>query len=81
MYNISYEPLETYGEAIGPGSLGTGLRTSATDNRMLTINGLEENTEYNVSIQAFTIVGGGPFSETITGRTSEGSETFYCYNY
>ncbi len=67
-YDIMYQPLENYDGEIGTGSVST------TAVRMVTLSGLEEDTEYNVSIRAHTVVGEGPFSEAFTGRTSEGSE-------
>ena len=37
----------------------------------LSISGLEEDTEYNISLRAYTIVGPGPFSGTVVITTEE----------
>lgn len=39
--------------------------------RELTLEGLEEWTEYQLQIQAFNSIGPGPWSETVKGRTRE----------
>lgn len=42
--------------------------------RELTIEELEEWTEYAVQIQAFNAIGAGPWSEVVRGRTRESGE-------
>lgn len=44
--------------------------------REITLEGLEEWTEYLFQIQAFNSIGPGPWSEPVKGRTREsGNET------
>lgn len=42
--------------------------------REITLEGLEEWTEYQLQIQAFNSIGSGPWSETVKGRTRESGE-------
>lgn len=42
--------------------------------REITLEGLEEWTEYQLQIQAFNSIGPGPWSETVKGRTRESGE-------
>lgn len=46
--------------------------------RELTIEELEEWTEYEVQIQAFNAIGAGPWSEVVHGRTRESGEVGPC---
>ena len=43
--------------------------------RELTVEGLEEWTEYELQMQAFNAIGAGPWSEAVRGRTRESGET------
>ncbi len=73
-YDIRYEPLETY-----DGNIGTrSITVHEDEGREVALLDLEEDTQYNVSIRAYTVVGEGPFSEQVTGRTSEGGECMQC---
>ncbi len=73
-YDVRYEPLEDYN-----GEIRTrDVIVDESDGREITLIDLEEDTLYNVSIQAFTVVGEGPFSEEFTGRTSEGGQYVWC---
>ena len=65
-YEVVYEPLETFG-----GQLVT--RTNITDNSTFEIllENLQEYVQYNIRVRAYTQVGDGPFSSTITIRTSQ----------
>ena len=66
MYEVLYEPLETFGGAIGPAF----RRVSGTEfSAMLT--DLEEFVVYNISVRAYTIVGEGPFSDSMIIMTPE----------
>lgn len=42
--------------------------------REITLEGLEEWTEYQLQIQAFNSIGPGPWSEPVKGRTRESGE-------
>lgn len=42
--------------------------------RELTIEELEEWTEYELQMQAFNAIGAGPWSEVVRGRTRESGE-------
>lgn len=42
--------------------------------REITLEGLEEWTEYQLQIQAFNSIGPGPWSEPLKGRTRESGE-------
>jgi len=66
-YEIRYEPLEDYG-----GVIGADMVPSVE--RVIVLENLEENTEYNISVRGYTVVGPGPFTSGITVRTSEGGE-------
>ena len=67
MYEVLYEPQETFGGAIGP-------LTSTSTAMSLLLTGLEEFVNYNISVRAYTSVGAGPYSEDITEMTSEDGE-------
>ena len=71
MYEVLYEPLETFGGAIGP-------LTSNSTAMSLLLTGLEEFVNYNISVRAYTSVGAGPYSEDITEMTSEDGEFCPC---
>ena len=62
-YEVQFEPLQFTGE------LATD--TINTPDLSVTITGLEENVEYNISVRAYTSVGPGPYSDPVTERTSE----------
>ncbi len=65
-FEILYVPLETFNGVL----FSNKVNTSAS-HRSLNITGLQEYVEYNISVRAYTSVGAGPFSTTVTGRTSE----------
>ena len=67
LYEIRYIPLETYGGQIQSD-------TVTTDVRSLTVEGLEEDTPYNVSVRAYTKIGPGPYSDQTSVSTTEGGE-------
>ena len=68
MYEVLYEPLETFGGAIISMSVNT-------TNTSTTLSGLEEFVEYNISVRAYTSEGPGPYSEEITMMTFEDGKT------
>ena len=61
-YEVQYEPLETFGGQIS---------TSTVNTSMLSINltGLQEFTDYNISVRAYTSAGPGPYSIGVVERT------------
>ena len=66
MYEVLYEPLETFGGAIGP----VFMRVSGTEFSAI-LSDLEEFVMYNISVRAYTIVGEGPFSDSMIVMTPE----------
>ena len=64
VYEVLYEPLETFGGAIMS-------MTVNTTNTSTTLSGLEEFVMYNISVRAYTSEGPGPYSEEIARRTDE----------
>ena len=69
MYKVRYEPLETFsGQIQAQTANTTGAETSE-----LLIN-LEEFVKYNISVQAYTSEGEGPYSADITAMTQEDSK-------
>ena len=69
VYEVMYQPMETFGDAIGTEMRNvSGLETSVV------LDGLEEFVNYTISVQAYTSVGPGPESEQVTTRTNEDGE-------
>ena len=66
MYEVLYQPLETFGGEIGP----TTLNVSAALMSVI-LGDLQEDVSYNISVRAYTSVGEGPYSEGIVERTNE----------
>ena len=63
-YEVLYQPLETFGGAIGPLTVNvTELTADLTD--------LEEYVSYNISVRAYISAGEGPYSEDVTVITME----------
>ena len=67
MYEVQYEPLETFGGTIQTQTVNL-TEISAT------LNGLEEFVSYSISVRAYTSVGEGPYSVGVTAMTLEDSE-------
>ena len=64
MYQVLYQPLGTFGGAIGPLTVNvTELTADLTD--------LEEFVIYTISVRAYTSAGEGPYSDGVTIMTSE----------
>ena len=64
MYQVLYQPLETFGGAIGPLTVNvTELTVDLTD--------LEEYVNYTISVRAYTSAGEGPYSDGVTVITLE----------
>ncbi len=66
-YEVMYEPLMTFG-----GQLNATIVN--TTNLFITLNGLEEFVNYNISVRAYTSVGPGPYSAGIVRMTIEDGE-------
>ena len=65
-FEVLYVPLNIFNGVIAENTVNV-----SSNNRSIMLTHLQEYVEYNISIRAFTSVGAGPFSTTITGRTSE----------
>ena len=66
MYEIQYEPLQTFGVLL---IQTVNITAPAT---MTNLTDLEEYVEYNITVRAYTSVGPGPYSDPpITERTAE----------
>ena len=68
MYQVLYQPLETFGGAIGP-------ETVNVTKLMATLTGLQEYVNYTISVRAYTSVGAGPYSNDTTVLTLEYSKS------
>ena len=66
-YKVVYEPQETFGGMISSNA-STIINSSVFE---ILLKGLQEYVEYNITVQASTAVGGGPFSTNNTVRTLE----------
>ena len=67
MYEVQYEPLETFDEQISIETVNiTDISILSTD-----LTGLEEYVEYTISVRAYTIVGPGPYSSGVVETTDE----------
>ena len=72
MYEVLYEPLETFG-----GAIETLSRNVSVTDMSVVLMDLEEFVYYNISVRAYTSVGEGPYSDGITELTdNDGNETF-----
>ena len=70
MYEVLYQPLETFCGYIETRNVsGTKLAVVLMD--------LEEFVDYNISVRAFTSVGGGPYSDEVAATTFEDGKNFF----
>ncbi len=67
MYEVLYQPLETFDDAIM-------TQTMNVTERSAHITDLEEFVDYNISVRAYTSEGAGPYSEEMTVMTPEDSK-------
>ena len=67
MYEVRCQPLQTF-----DGTIGT-LTMNVTE-RSITLRNLEEFTNYNISVRAYTSEGEGTYSTDITEQTWEDSK-------
>ena len=66
MYEVQYEPLQTFGVLL----IQTVNITAPTT--MTNLTGLEEYVEYSITVRAYTSVAPGPYSDPpITERTEQ----------
>ena len=68
VYEMQYMPLETCDRTTMYVNLTNITMTS------ITLTGLEEYVEYNISVRAYTNVGPGPYSDDVMERTNEDGE-------
>ena len=73
MYQVQYDPLETFGEQIFTKTV------NITDTSMTVLTDLEEYVEYNISVRAYTSIGPGPYSDPSTARTETDSKRQIIY--
>ena len=66
MYEVLYQPLETFN-----GAITTQTMIVMSPDTSLTLMSLEEYVIYNISVRAYTSVGPGVYSEGIKERTFE----------
>ena len=64
VYEILYTPLMTF-----EGQISANTTTISQLN--ITLTGLQEYVEYNISVRAYTSVGPGPYSDGVVNRTLE----------
>ena len=76
MYEVFYQPLETFG-----GVIGTLTRNVSAPDMSVVLTNLQEFVNYNISVRAYTSVGEGLYSGDFTVQTQEGSKLiiFLCY--
>ena len=69
MYEVRYEPLETFG-----GQIQTNSTNVTAPMTSVTLTDLQEVVTYNISVRAYTSVGEGPYSVGVTAMTLEDSK-------
>ena len=67
MYEVLYQPLATFGGAIG-------LQTANVTELTADLTDLQEFVNYNISVRAYTSVGAGPYSTRRTVLTPQDGE-------
>ncbi|CAI8037865.1 Receptor-type tyrosine-protein phosphatase F [Geodia barretti] len=67
VYEIRYEPLDTFGVLV------TRFENVTAPTTIETLTDLEESVGYNISVRAYTSVGPGPYSDPVTAMTFEDS--------
>ena len=65
MYEVLYEPLETFG-----GAIQTQTRNVSGTEMSVVLTNLEEFVNYSISVRAYTSVGEGPYSDEIREKTN-----------
>lgn len=72
-YEVLYIPLESYGR---PRQELTGMANASGNVTQFDVTDLQEDTEYNFSVRAYTSAGFGPFSEIVIAKTLEDGNYF-----
>ena len=65
MYEVLYEPLETFG-----GAIQNQTRNVSGTEMSVVLTNLEEFVNYSISVRAYTSVGEGPYSDEIREKTN-----------
>ena len=65
MYEVLYEPLETFG-----GAIQTQTRNVSGTEMSVVLTNLEEFVNYSISVRAYTSVGEGPYTDEIREKTN-----------
>ena len=65
-YEVLHEPLETFG-----GQIVTGMKVTNASTFQLVLMNLQEHIQYNISVNAYTDVGSGPYSLAMILMTLE----------
>ena len=65
MYEVLYEPLETFG-----GAIQTQTRNVSGTEMSVVLMNLEEFVNYSISVRAYTSVGEGPYSDEMREKTN-----------
>ena len=66
MYEVLYQPLETFG-----GAIQTLTRNVSGTEMSVVLTDLEVFVYYNISVRAYTSVGEGPYSSDVASQTLE----------
>ena len=74
MYEVHYQPQETFGGAIASAS----MTLPVTDMSVILTN-LEEFVGYTIFVRAFTSLGAGPFSNGVIQTTNTDGSYLYIY--
>lgn len=72
MYQVRYEPLETFGGVIGSQVVNVSGGVKST----LLVD-LQENINYSISVQSFTSTGGSAYSQEVVAATFEDGKHHY----
>ena len=62
MYEVQYEPLETFGGQISISTVNTSMLS-------INLTDLQEFVDYTISVRAYTSAGPGPYSDPVTEMT------------
>ncbi len=74
MYEVQYEPLETFGNAISTLTVNVTVPQQS-----VVLRNLQEFVDYNISVRAYTSEGEGPYSVGMTAMTLEDSKGINAY--
>ena len=75
MYEVLYEPLETFG-----GAIQTQTRNVSGTEMSVVLTNLEEFVNYSISVRAYTSVGEGPYSDEIREKTNTDGILIFDYS-